>query len=126
LTRFDAHDDLIRDLIQERPSFALTRPACAQRARIDRRHPSSRCARTDAISVGQTKTMVKRIMTTAIPSFTSLTDEQLLARVKTLTEHERQATAALIAALTELDARRLYLREGYPSLFAYCTQALHL
>jgi hypothetical protein len=65
-------------------------------------------------------------MATAFLSLDSLSDEQLLARVKTLSEHERQATAALIAALTELDARRLYLGEGYPSLFAYCTQALHL
>lgn len=68
-------------------------------------------------------------MTNPLPSLTSLTsltDDQLLARVKTLTEHERQSTAALIAALTEIDARRLYLGEGYRSLFAYCTQALHL
>ena len=26
----------------------------------------------------------------------------------------------------ELDARRLYLREGCSSLFTYCTQVLHL
>jgi hypothetical protein len=26
----------------------------------------------------------------------------------------------------ELDARRLYLAQGYSSLFTYCTQALHL
>ena len=65
-------------------------------------------------------------MTNALPSLTSLTDDQLLARIKTLTEHERHATAALIAALAELDARRLYLGEGYASLFAYCSQALHL
>jgi hypothetical protein len=60
------------------------------------------------------------------PPPTLLTDAQLLARVTMLAAHERQATAALIAALTELDARRLYLGEGYPSLFAYCTQALRL
>lgn len=70
--------------------------------------------------------MVKRFMTTALLSLDSLSNEQLLARVKTLSERERHATAALIAALTELDVRRLYLGEGYPSLFAYCTQALHL
>jgi hypothetical protein len=28
--------------------------------------------------------------------------------------------------LMELDARRLYLAEGFSSLFIYCTQALHL
>jgi hypothetical protein len=46
--------------------------------------------------------------------------------VKTLAADERQATARLIAGLAELDARRLYLGEGCPSLFAYCTQVLHL
>jgi hypothetical protein len=40
--------------------------------------------------------------------------------------HERQATAQVIALLMELDARRLYLREGYSSLFVYSTQVLHL
>src|SRR5918994_7850573 len=65
-------------------------------------------------------------MLAGISSLTSLTDSQLLARVKTLADRERQSTALLIAALTELDARRLYLGEGFPSLFAYCTQSLHL
>jgi hypothetical protein len=65
-------------------------------------------------------------MANETPSLTSLTDVQLLARVKTLASEERQSTAALIAALAELDARRLYLGEGFPSLFAYCTQALNL
>jgi hypothetical protein len=31
-----------------------------------------------------------------------------------------------VASLAELDERRLYLGEGYSSLFTYCTQALHL
>jgi len=39
---------------------------------------------------------------------------------------ERRATASLIASLAELDARRLYLAEGYSSLFTYCTRLLHL
>src|SRR5262245_11155097 len=56
----------------------------------------------------------------------TLTDEQLLWSVKALACAERQATARLIAALAELDTRRLYLSEGYSSLFTYCTQALHL
>jgi hypothetical protein len=59
-------------------------------------------------------------------SLTSLSDDQLLARVRSLAERERASTAALIAALVELDGRRLYLGEGYSSLFAYCTQALRL
>ena len=59
-------------------------------------------------------------------SLAHLSDEQLVAEVKRLAATERRATAALIRALMELDARRLYLGEGYSSLFMYCTQALHL
>jgi hypothetical protein len=59
-------------------------------------------------------------------SFADLSDEQLVAEVKRLAVTERRATAILIRALMELDARRLYLGEGYSSLFTYCTQALYL
>ncbi len=55
-----------------------------------------------------------------------LSNTELLARVKHLAEHEREATASLIAHLAELDGRRLYLAEGCSSLFTYCTQVLHL
>jgi hypothetical protein len=65
-------------------------------------------------------------METNFQSSASLTDRQLLEQVKMLATSEREATARLIASLAELDARRLYLGEGFPSLFAYCTQALHL
>jgi 5-methylcytosine-specific restriction endonuclease McrA len=59
-------------------------------------------------------------------SLASLTDEQLLLKVKALAALEREATGQLIASLAELDARRLYLAEGFSSLFSYCTEALHL
>ena len=55
-----------------------------------------------------------------------LSNDELLERVKSLAEQEREATASLIAHLAELDARRLYLAEGYSSLFTYCTQVLCL
>ena len=55
-----------------------------------------------------------------------LSDIDLLAEVKGLAENERLATAQLIAALAELDARRLYLGEGCSSLFTFCTQVLRL
>ena len=58
--------------------------------------------------------------------FADLSDDQLIAEVKRLAATERRATAMLIRALMELDARRLYLGEGYSSLFTYCTQALYL
>src|SRR3954465_7541204 len=55
-----------------------------------------------------------------------LSDEDLLARIHLAAQAERRATAQLVALLIELDSRRLYLGEGFPSLFAYCTDALHL
>ena len=55
-----------------------------------------------------------------------LSDDELLAEAKRLVANERVATAALLTSLMEIDARRLYLREGCSSLFAYCTQVLHL
>src|SRR5688500_18836600 len=57
---------------------------------------------------------------------TRLSDDQLLCETKRLVHNERDATARLIAALAEVDARRLYLGVGFSSLFTYCTQALHL
>ena len=65
-----------------------------------------------------------RIMTNQLFSFTSLNNDELLREVKALARRERIATARLIASLAELDARRLYLGEGFPSMFAYCTQVL--
>ena len=55
-----------------------------------------------------------------------LSNDELLARVKDLAKHEREATASLVAHLAELDARRLYLAEGYSSLFTYCMHVLRL
>ena len=65
-------------------------------------------------------------MTIDLSTSTTLSDPELLAEVRRLAGHERHATARLIAALGELDARRLYLGEGCSSLFTYCTQVLHL
>jgi hypothetical protein len=56
----------------------------------------------------------------------SLTDEQLLHDLTGAAAAERNATARLIALLAEMDARRLYLAQGYSSLFVYCTRSLHL
>ena len=55
-----------------------------------------------------------------------LSDADLLRRVVVLAGLEREATVELVAHLAELDARRLYLAEGFGSLFSYCTGALRL
>ena len=70
--------------------------------------------------------VIEKRMTSTIQSFAHLSDDDLLATVKRLATTERRATAALVRSLMELDVRRLYLAEGYSSLFTYCTQALHL
>ena len=54
-----------------------------------------------------------------------LSDDQLIVEVHRLAGCEAQATARLIAALAEFDARRLYLGQGCSSMFTYCTQVLH-
>ena len=56
----------------------------------------------------------------------TLSDDQLLEQVRRFAALERNATAQLVAHLAEVDERRLYLGQGYSSMFTYCTQALHL
>ena len=65
-------------------------------------------------------------MTSSNPDLRDLADGQLLTEVKRLAACERQAMVALIAALAEVDRRRLYLDEGYASLFTYATDVLRL
>ena len=63
-------------------------------------------------------------MQNKIPS--QLSDAELVAAVATLAATERRTTVALIAHLAEMEARRLYLEAGFPSLFVYCVQVLRL
>ena len=65
-------------------------------------------------------------MNNALSSAALLTDTELLEHVQRCATTERDATARLIAALAEVDARRLYLGQGCSSLFTYCIQVLHL
>jgi hypothetical protein len=55
-----------------------------------------------------------------------LTDHDLLARLTALARSEREVTVELVAHLAALEMRpAAYAAEGYGSLFAYCTRALH-
>ena len=56
----------------------------------------------------------------------SLSDEELLRRLSELLKQSRRVEADLIAHIGEVDQRRLYAREAAPSMFAYCTDVLHL
>ena len=59
-------------------------------------------------------------------TLTSLSDEVLLARLVDLVGQSRRVEAEVVAHIGEVDARRLYAREATPSMFAYCTDLLHL
>jgi hypothetical protein len=59
------------------------------------------------------------------PTLRRVSDSELLDELKRLAARERDATVHVIAALMEVEARRLHLAEGCPSLFAYCTDVLH-
>ena len=54
--------------------------------------------------------------------FTSIDDRALLDAARHLVIEEHLATAALLRALMEIDTRRLYLGEGFASMFSYWTQ----
>jgi 5-methylcytosine-specific restriction endonuclease McrA len=55
-----------------------------------------------------------------------LSDAVLLRDLEALVAQERTATAAVLAHIAEVDARRLYLPAGFPSMHAYCVGALRL
>jgi hypothetical protein len=60
-----------------------------------------------------------------LSSLARLSDRELLVQLKSIVQSEREATAALVAHLSELDQRCLHLAEGCSSLFTYCTYVLH-
>jgi 5-methylcytosine-specific restriction endonuclease McrA len=59
-------------------------------------------------------------------SLESVPDDELLRRLSELLRQSRRVEADLVAHIGEVDARRLYAREASPSMFAYCTEVLHL
>ena len=61
----------------------------------------------------------------ALASLARLSSDELLGSLGRLVHEHRRLTASLVAHLAEVERRRLHAQQGYPSLFAYCTQALH-
>ena len=59
-------------------------------------------------------------------SLSHLSDHALLRRLTRLVRLEHRITAAMLAHIAEVDARKLYLPAGYPSMHAYCVQRLRL
>ena len=56
----------------------------------------------------------------------SVPDDELFRRLGELVSQSRRVEADLVAHIGEVDERRLYARQAFSSMFAYCTQALHL
>jgi uncharacterized protein DUF222 len=59
-------------------------------------------------------------------SLQQLPDDELLLRLDALVSESHRIEAELVAQIGEVDARRLYARFAFPSMFAYCTEKLHL
>ncbi|HTM00987.1 MAG TPA: hypothetical protein VL503_07680, partial [Candidatus Omnitrophota bacterium] len=59
-------------------------------------------------------------------SLAHLSDAVLLRGLKAILVHERETTAALLAHIAEVDARKLYAPAGYSSMFVYCVEELRL
>ncbi len=53
-------------------------------------------------------------------------DDELLRRLIELVSQSRRVEADLVAHIGEVDERRLFARQAFPSMFAYCTEHLHL
>ena len=58
------------------------------------------------------------------PSLKNKNDQKLIHDTKTLVAQERQVLSDFLHHLREIDIRKLYLKRGYPSLFAFMTQEL--
>ncbi|HEU4929025.1 MAG TPA: hypothetical protein VFU38_04290, partial [Candidatus Krumholzibacteria bacterium] len=54
----------------------------------------------------------------------SLSDSDLLSRVRGIAVRERTLTLFLLLHLNEIERRNLHLKQGYSSMFDYCTSCL--
>jgi hypothetical protein len=59
-------------------------------------------------------------------SLKSISDDELLRRLSDLLHSSRRVEADLVAHIGEVDERRLFARDAAPSMFAWCTDILHL
>lgn len=59
-------------------------------------------------------------------SLSLISDHELLSGIRILVGEEREITAKLVAYLGEVEARRLHVEAGFPSMFAFCTKELSM
>lgn len=65
-------------------------------------------------------------MALSLGEFGSLSNNSLISRLERALNRSAGVEAEVLALLAEVDARKLYAELGYPSMFEYCTRALHL
>src|SRR2546427_11223477 len=58
-------------------------------------------------------------------SLSHVSDRDLLRGLASLVADDRTTTAMALAHIAEVDARRLYVPAGFPSMFLYCVHELH-
>ena len=56
----------------------------------------------------------------------SLSDDELLVRLSDVLKQSRCDESVLVAHIGEVDARRLFAGQGFPSMFRYCIDVLNL
>jgi hypothetical protein len=59
-------------------------------------------------------------------SLSHLSNQELLRALAAIVARDCGTTAELLAHIAEVDDRRLYAQEGFPSMFAYCVRVLHM
>src|SRR5262245_25586094 len=58
--------------------------------------------------------------------FSSLSDDQVLSTIKAIRGDECRLLAQVIAALVEIEDRRIHLKEACPSMWDFCIRKLGL
>ncbi len=56
----------------------------------------------------------------------SVPDDELIRRLGELVSQSRRVEVDLVSHIGEVEERRLYAREAFPSMFLYCREVLHL
>ncbi|MEE8310979.1 MAG: hypothetical protein V3R77_01895, partial [Candidatus Binatia bacterium] len=56
----------------------------------------------------------------------NLSERQLLDRFADLVRQDQRHTAQLLAAIAEIDERKLWAKHACPSMFAFCVERFHM
>ena len=73
---------------------------------------------------GFKKLRAKYLLTEVFMFLKRVTDADLLSELKVLVCEERKLLKQVLEYLEEVESRKLYLKEAYSSLFAFCTEYL--